>query len=185
MKKIVIFMAIAVVAFASCEKDKKNDIPLPPVPNEEELITTFKVEFTDVNGILPTVSALFVDVDGPGGNNPTAFDTIRLRANATYNAVITLLNESVSPADDITVEVQEEGIDHLFCFDISSGLNLTINKIDLDANNLAIGILSEWVTGSISTGTTTIRLKHQPGIKTGACELGDTDIELNFSTELN
>ena len=39
MKKIVIFMAFAAVAFTSCEKDKKNDIPLPPVPNEEELNT--------------------------------------------------------------------------------------------------------------------------------------------------
>ena len=59
--------------------------------------------------------AQFVDLDGAGGNAPTVFDTIRLQANTTYNASITLLNESAIPAEDLTVEVQQEDQDHLFC----------------------------------------------------------------------
>lgn len=184
MKKVIFaFLALGLIAI-SCKKDKKNTVPTPSNPNEEELITSFYITFEDANGILPDVTAAFVDIDGPGGNAPVTFDTIRLAANATYNASITLLNESVNPADDITVEVQEEGADHLFCFDIAGGLNLSIFKTDLDANNLPIGLSSQWITTNASTGTTTIRLKHQPGIKTGDCALGDTDIELVFETEV-
>lgn len=184
MKRIFVLAAITAITFASCEKDKKDNVGTPPNPNEEELITTFRIEFVDVNGILPNVTAQFVDLDGPGGNAPTSFDTIRLNADATYNASITLLNESVSPVDDITLEVEEEGVDHLFCFDVSPGLNLSILKTDSDANSLPIGLSSQWITTGISSGTTIIRLKHQPGIKNGQCDTGDTDIELNFTTEI-
>ena len=175
-------LSILSLALVACKKEKKNNVPNPTNPNEEELITTFKIVFTDVNGVLPNVEAQFVDTDGPGGNNPSSFDTIRLAANATYNASITLLNESVNPAEDITVEVEEEGVDHLFCFDLTNGLNAVISRTDLDANNLPIGITTQWVLGAVSTGTTTIRLRHQPGIKTGQCDVGETDIELNFHT---
>ncbi|WP_341901172.1 type 1 periplasmic binding fold superfamily protein [Fluviicola taffensis] len=182
MKKTMMILSILSLALVACKKEKKNTVSNPTNPNEEELITTFKIVFTDVNGVLPNVEAQFVDTDGPGGNNPSAFDTIRLVANATYNASITLLNESVSPAEDITVEVEEEGVDHLFCFDLTSGLNAVITRTDLDANNLPIGITSQWVLGNASTGTSTIRLRHQPGVKNGQCDPGETDIELNFHT---
>lgn len=184
MKKIIFALVALGFITVSCKKDKKDDVPTPTNPNEEELITSFYITFEDANGVLPDVTAAFVDIDGPGGNAPTTFDTIRLVNNTTYNATITLLNESVSPADDITVEVQAEGVDHLFCFDVTNGLNLSIAKTDLDANNLPIGLSSQWITTGASTGTTTIRLKHQPGIKTGDCALGDTDIELVFETEV-
>ena len=183
-KRAIIFglLSIVIALAVACKKEKKKTVTTPTNPNEEELITTFKIVFTDVNGVLPNVEAQFVDIDGPGGNNPSSFDTIRLAANATYNASITLLNESVSPAEDITVEVEEEGVDHLFCFDITNGLNLVVSKTDLDANNLPIGITSQWVSGNASAGTSTIRLKHQPGVKNGQCDVGETDIELDFHT---
>jgi hypothetical protein len=183
MKKIIMILSIlSSVTLVACKKDKKKEVGNPANPNEQELITTFKIVFTDINGVLPSVEAKFIDIDGPGGNNPTAFDTIRLVANATYNAAITLLNESAIPTQNITQEVEEEGVDHLFCFDVSNGLTVTIARTDLDANNIPIGITSQWVLGNASTGTTTIRLRHQPGVKTGQCEPGETDIELNFQT---
>ncbi len=181
MKKIVMIFAVLCLAATACKKEKKKGVENPTNPNEEELITTFKIVFTDTNGVLPNVEAQFVDVDGPGGNNPTVFDTIRLVANATYNATITLLNEAAIPAQNITEEVEEEGVDHLFCFDLS-GLNAVITRTDLDANNLPIGITSQWSIGAASAGTSTIRLRHQPGVKNGQCDVGETDIELNFHT---
>lgn len=184
MKKMIMLLSILSIALVACKKEKKKEVENPTNPNQEELITTFKIVFVDANGVLPNVEAQFVDVDGPGGNNPSAFDTIRLVANATYNASITLLNESVIPAEDITLEVEEEGVDHLFCFDLTNGLNAVITRTDLDANNLPIGITSQWVLGNASTGTATIRLRHQPGVKTGQCDPGETDIELNFHTEI-
>lgn len=182
MKKIVMILSVLSLALAACKKEKKKEVENPTNPNEQELITTFKIVFTDINGVLPNVEAQFVDIDGSGGNNPTVFDTIRLVANATYNASITLLNESVIPTQDITAEVEEEGVDHLFCFDLTNGLNAVITRTDSDANNLPIGITSQWILGTASTGTSTIRLRHQPGVKNGQCDPGETDIELNFHT---
>jgi hypothetical protein len=183
MKTIFILSAFLIVVSAGCKKNKPAVIN-PPNPNEEELITTFRITFTDSAGLAPQVIASFVDIDGPGGNDPSTFDTIRLLANKTYNASITLLNESISPAEDITEEVEEEGVDHLFCFDLTAGLNVTVTRTDQDANGLPIGILNKWVTTGTSTGTATIRLRHQPGVKTGDCAPGETDIELNFYTEI-
>ena len=182
MKKIVMILSVLSLALAACKKEKKKEVENPTNPNEQELITTFKIVFTDTNGVLPNVEAQFVDIDGPGGNNPTVFDTIRLVANTTYNATITLLNESVIPTQDITAEVEEEGVDHLFCFDLTNGLNAVITRTDSDANSLPIGITSQWILGTASTGTSTIRLRHQPGVKNGQCDPGETYIELNFHT---
>jgi len=182
MKRLMMILSLLSLVLVACKKEKKKEVENPTNPNEQELITTFKIVFTDANGVLPNVEAQFVDIDGPGGNNPSVFDTIRLVANATYNASITLLNESAIPTQNITQEVEEEGVDHLFCFDLTSGLNAVITRTDLDANNLPIGITSQWVLGAASTGTTTIRLRHQPGVKNGQCDPGETDIELNFHT---
>ena len=181
MKNYLLIIAVF-IALVSCKKDKQDDVTNPTNQNEEELITTFKIVFTDAAGIEPTVEAMFVDLDGPGGNAPTTFDNINLIANTTYNVQITLLNESVSPVENISVEVEEEGVDHLFCFDLTPSLNLTVNLTDLDDNGLPIGLTTQWSTLGSSVGTTTIRLKHQPGIKTGQCDVGQTDIELDFQT---
>lgn len=170
------------VALAACKKEEKDTVENPTNPNEEELITTFKITFTDLAGVQPDVEAQFVDLDGPGGNDPTIFDTIHLQAQTTYVAHITLLNESANPVEDITEEVEEEGVDHLFCFAMSGGLNATVNLTDTDNNGLPIGLTSEWSIGAASEGTATIRLRHQPGVKDGTCDPGETDIELDFHT---
>ncbi len=183
MKNIKILVAIAMcasVVFASCKKD---DPATPPTPkNEEELITTFKITFIDPNGINPSYAAFFSDIDGAGGNQPTAFDTIRLKPNSIYNASIQFLNESVSPTDTITHEILQEAVDHLICFNIS-GANVSVQRTDSDGV-FEIGLLSKWTTTNTSTGNVVISLKHQPGIKNGNCDLGDTDIELNFVTKI-
>ncbi|MDR0802599.1 hypothetical protein [Fluviicola sp.] len=182
MNKMTLILSLLCIALTACKKEKKQQVETPPNPNEEEVITTFKIVFTDANGTLPSVEAGFVDIDGPGGNAPTVFDTIRLVPNATYNASITLLNENANPVQDITAEVEEEGTNHLFCFDISNGLAVAILRTDTDMNGLPIGLMSKWTTGNASTGTATIRLRHQPGVKNGQCNPGETDIELNFHT---
>ena len=183
MKKLhsgLLLFAISSVILSSCKKENPET---PPVPsNDEELITTFKIIFTDPNGVNPTYEAVFRDIDGAGGNQPTAFDTIRLKPNSSYNASIQFLNESVSPADTITNEILQEAGDHLICYNIS-GADVSVQRTDSDGI-FEIGILSTWTTINASTGNVTISLKHQPGIKNGNCDLGDTDIELNFVTKI-
>jgi len=183
MKKLYVILAIFSISLVILSSCKKIDPETPPIPmNEGELITTFKIVFTDPNGINLTYEAVFRDIDGAGGNQPTAFDTIRLKPNSTYDTSIQLLNESVFPTFTITNEILQEAGDHLICFNIN-GVNVSVQRTDSDGL-FEIGLLSTWTVANISTGNVTISLKHQPGIKNGNCDLGDSDIELNFVTKV-
>ena len=190
MKTYSILAVIALtLGMVGCSKDE--DVPepsvtggtTPPPPNEEELITSAIISFVDTAGIQPSVQYAFRDPDGDGGNTPTQHDTIRLVANTYYNATIQLLNESVTPAEDITLEVQQEDDEHLFCY-APSNTNIVIDRTDSDGV-YEVGIATFWSTGAVATGTTTVTLKHQPDVKDGTCAPGDTDVEITFVTEVH
>jgi uncharacterized protein (DUF1697 family) len=150
-----------------------------PAENEEELITTLKVTLTDQASSIASVYQ-FRDTDGEGGNNPTQFDTIKLSPNKVYTCNITLLNESKTPAENITTEVEKEGEDHQFYYAPSSGLNATVAAYNADTKGLPLGTTCNWTTTNASTGKIQIILKHKPGIKASgdAVTIGETDIEL-------
>lgn len=182
MKKSVLKFVLPVLlvgtALSSCEKDAED-------PNEEELITTVRLTFTEVGGTGTVSTFVFKDLDGEGGAAPSVFNDIVLTPSKTYNMSITLLNESVSPAEDITTEVSSEGVDHQLYF-TPSAANVTISNLNNDAAGLPLGLTSTWTTGIASTGTVTITLKHKPGIKAAgdAITKGDTDIQLTWNTRV-
>ena len=181
-------LAVAAVAliFTACKKD--DDSPVPTTggssapPNEVEIFTSMIISFTDTAGVQPDVQFAFRDLDGDGGNGPTEFDTIRLANNTVYNASIQLLNESASPVEDMTLEVQEEDDEHLFCY-APSNTNVAVTRTDSDGA-FEVGLTTSWSTGNAATGTTLITLKHQPDVKDGTCAPGETDIEVTFVTEI-
>ncbi len=176
-KLLLTFAAFALIlGFSAC----KDDNPAPE--NPEELITTLKLTFTDSANTANTFIVTFADPDGPGGNAPTTYDSIALQTNKTYLVSVQLLNESVSPAEDITLEVEEEKDDHLFGYTTTT--NAIITETDVDNNNLPVGIQTKWKTTTASVGNTTVVLKHQPGIKTGDIALGETDVEVVFYTAI-
>ncbi len=179
---VVLVLAILMGSVFSCKK-KENPITNPPDQNDAELITTFKLSFIDSAGIDPNMEFVFRDIDGPGGNAPSDFDTLVLGSNKTYFVTLTLLNESVSPSIDITSEILAEANEHLFCFSPAIGGNLSITRTDTDGT-YELGITSKWRTLSTSDGLVLIKLKHQPGIKNGLCEPGETDVELEFQTKI-
>lgn len=173
------FMLFLAAGFlSSCDKEKE-EVP----QNEEELITTVTLTMQEV-GTANTVTATFRDPDGEGGNIPTQFDEIVLKPNAVYNASITLLNESVNPAEDITEEVEEEADDHQFFYTPATGLNVAVAYNDKDNNNLPIGLKTTITTGAASTGKLKVTLKHQPGSKNNNIATGETDVELDFTTKV-
>lgn len=181
--------ALMVVAFAlatiwtGCKKDDDN-VPDPPAPdNEEEVITTMRLTFVDSSNTSNIKSATFRDPDGDGGLAYDIFDTIKLDADKTWITTILLLNETESPADTISNEVLDEGVDHLFCF-TPAGTSATIVKTDLDSNGFPIGLQTKWYTTSAGNGTMQVELKHQPGVKDGTCAAGDTDISVNFQVKV-
>ena len=182
--KASLYLFLAATLMVGCKKDKDSPKPNNPTPpaNEEELITTVKITFVDTAGVEPTVTVFFRDPDGDGGNAPTQFDTIRLAANSVYNATLEVFDESKNPVENITTEIVQEADEHIFCY-TPTNVNLSIIRTDSDGT-YEIGLASQWTTGNASVGTTQVVLKHQPGVKDGTCGPGDTDVELNFVTEI-
>jgi len=178
---ILLLLLATALTFQSCKDDESN-VDNPDDHHEEELITSLIIQFTDSANTSDVRTFAFRDPDGDGGNAPTQFDTIKLDDSTTWNAQIVLLNESEQPADTISNEVKDEADEHLFCF-TPSGTDLSVEITDSDGT-MPLGLESKWVTKTAGSGSVKIKLKHQPGVKTGSCDPGETDIELDFAVEV-
>jgi hypothetical protein len=208
MKSIITTAALLAMlgtTFTACKKDKKEDpAPQQPAPpaNEAELITTMKITLRDTTNNT-SVTYVFSDLDGAGGNpatfgNSGADSVINITANHVYEATILLLDQTKTPVDTISNEVEEEGADHLFFFNsiaptgtpyntYLSGSMTNIKYLDLDANNRGIGLSTEWTAPSMMMAKSplTIELKHQPSVKDGSYAPGETDIQVGFKLKVN
>jgi len=167
--------------FSACKKD-------PVIPPGEELITTLNYTLTPTDGGA-AVTLSFKDVDGDGGDAPTITGGT-LAANKTYTGALDLLNESESPAESITEEIQEEDEEHQFFFqsDISG---LSISYGDQDANGNPLGLSSTLSTADAGSGSITIILRHEPDKSAAGVADGDitnaggsTDIEVTFPVDV-
>lgn len=178
MKKMIkssIVISMLSLAFISCKKDPVVD------PNEEELLTTVRVTLTEKTSGVQSVFE-FKDLDGEGGQPPSKFDQIVLDKQKVYDCSLEFLNESVSPADNITAEILEEDEDHEIFFSATNAL-VTFSNLSRDGNNLPLGLTSTWTaSNSTGTGTLSITLKHKPGIKASGDPItkGETDVALDF-----
>lgn len=159
-----------------------DPIEPPADTNEEEIITTLTLTLTDSADAAKTVTATFRDADGEGGNTPT-IDSLKLDANTTYFATVTLLDETKSPAVDISEEVEEEANEHQLFYS-AGNVNVAFYYEDKDSNNppLPLGLNTKWRTGNAGTGTVRIILKHQPNTKSNNINSGETDIDITFPT---
>ncbi len=178
------------LGFASCkDKDKVET----PVTSEQELITTLKVHLVNVNDVGDTRDFKYYVSNGfNGGGNPTVnIDTIRLRPNCTYSAALTVLDESKNPVVNVTDEIKDESINHLFTFQASPLGNvpgaMAISNLDKDVNGNPLGLNSTWATYAADTtsGKITITLKHKPLNKnatTPDAAGGETDLQATFPT---
>ncbi|MEM7040566.1 MAG: hypothetical protein AAF570_26620 [Bacteroidota bacterium] len=181
--RLLTFTCVLSFAVVGCKKD--DDLPdVPPSDNPGEIITKMVLNFTDSANASNTVTAMFSDPDGEGGNGPEVFDDIVLAANTTYFVTITLANESnPSSIEDVTPEILEEDDEHLFCF-TATDADVTVERTDTDGQ-FEVGLSSTWRTGASSSGIVFVVLKHQPDVKDGTCTPGDTDIEVAFPTMIN
>ena len=166
------------ILLASCSKDNET----PEAVNEEELITTLKVTLVPVsegNTIVLTTR----DLDGDGPNEPVVTVSSNLTAGVAYNGTIELLDETKSPADNITEEVEEEADEHQFFYTIGSGLDVTATATNLDSEGNLLGTEFELTANTASSGSLTFTLRHEPtkpndGLSSAG---GETDIEATFS----
>lgn len=166
-----------VSVLSSCKKD-------PIIPNEEELITTLTYTLTPVGGG-SAVEFKFLDLDGDGGNAPIITEGVLL-ANTTYTGSLTLLNETETPADNITLEIAEEALAHQFFYHFSGSDN-TITITDVDADGNTLGLKTTFTTTQAGTEQLVITLRHEPtkpnnnNLMTAG---GETDIEVTFNVEV-
>ena len=171
----MVLLVGAAIFMKSCKKETID-------PNEGELITTVRLKLTNTfsSSINPLVYE-FKDLDGEGGAAPVKFDDIVLQKNIPYICEVTVLNESVSPADDITAEILAEADDHQLYFTPSTS-NLSVSIIDKDTKNLPLGLSTSWTTTAAAIGTLNVTLKHKPGVKAAndPVSKGETDVSLDF-----
>jgi hypothetical protein len=174
LRPYLAFLLMGTLLFSTSCSDDDDPGPI----DEGEVITTVTLSLSptgkgqDAEATITTLSG------SPVQNTPLA-----LKSGTEYTAVITLSDESKTPAVDRTDEIRQKGNEHLFVFTASPNSLLTINATDTDSNGRPIGLESTVVAGSEGTGTLRVVLKHQPGnLKTGTnTTAGETDVDVSFS----
>ena len=173
--KLLAVLFISSIVITSCsDNDPVED------PNVEELITT--VTYTLTNGS-DVVTLKYTDLDGEGGSDGTYAISGPITAGASYTGSIKLENETETPAENITLEIEEEDDEHEF-FYTSTVSGLSIDKTDEDGNGNPVGLETSLTSGNAGSGSITVVLKHEPSKPnngTSADAGGSTDIEVTFN----
>ncbi|WP_222931424.1 hypothetical protein [Xanthovirga aplysinae] len=190
------YSLMALLAAATIVTGCKEDEVEPPEEHEGEIITDVKLIFTNTNDANDVVEARAQDPDGEGAQELQIIDEIDLGTDQTYELTFEIMNNlDEDHGEDIGEEVLEEADEHQIFFAFNEGAfaspvgtgNISgdseINYKDSDSNGNPLGLKTEWTTASTeSEGTFTVRLQHQPDVKTatsGAND-GDTDFDLRF-----
>jgi len=187
---ILLYSLLSLVIFTACEDD---DV-VPEEEEEMEVITDVTLIFTSDAGAVVTASAQ--DPDGEGVQELVVLDEIQLQAGTNYTLTFDIMNNLETPGESIGEEIAEEDDEHQIFFAWTEGAfsNPTgngnidnasdpVNYNDADGNGNALGLNTSWTAGDPTTAASfTVRLQHQPDVKTstsGAND-GDTDFELQF-----
>jgi hypothetical protein len=179
MKTNLLLLSLFVIGLmlvTSCEKDKDAD-----PDNEQELITTVRLTFTGGGATLTFNAA---DKDGAGGLAPV-IDQVVLKPNTDYTLSVQFLDESKTPAGDITKEVAEESDEHLVCYAASGAMPLP-GITDKDKKDKPLGLKSSFKTGAAGVGSLKVTLKHEADKNNATpCNTGETDAEATFPVSVN
>jgi hypothetical protein len=189
----------SVITIIGCSND---DDVAPEEENEVEVFTDVTLVFTNTADVNDVVRASAQDPDGTGIQELQILDAITLAGDTEYTLTYEILN-ALDPADieDIGDEILEEDNEHQFFFSFTENVfaNPTgngnidaaadpINYNDADENGNPVGLSSTWTTSSTaSSGASfTVRLQHQPDVKTASSGSndGDTDFALTFALNI-
>lgn len=180
MRSFAAYFLLLLFVFFGCDDDSETT-------NRKELITSVTVTLTPT----PTTSGNVVTLTWDDTNLDAIVDegelavSEALKRNLAYKAVLKFFNKSTGSEVDLSAEIKKEGAHHFVCFTQTDDLNLSINYTDKDRNGQPIGLESTWTTATASTGTVSITLRHQAGVKTGDCPgYGETDVSVEFEIEI-
>ena len=178
MKRCSMYALLA-IAMVGCSDDDT-----PVVINQEEVITTVVLTLTPQSGNQVVLTT--IDLDGDGPDVPETSVSGSFSENTQYQGAVRFLNETETPAEEITDEVIEEADEHQVFYTISEGLNITTTYVDFDSNGNLLGINITLVTGEASSGSLTITLRHEPvkpndGLDSAG---GETDVTTTFDVRI-
>jgi hypothetical protein len=175
--------------FAGCD-----DVTKPAEVDEQENFSTIILNITNAADATDKMSdTLKFAVSYSAGPILSKNQTIKLKNGATYSVETSLLDETKSPAVDMSEDVSTDSDIHQI-FYTSAGANLTVTYDDKDVNNHPIGLKTTFKAGTAGTGTLKVTLKHQvegttklkPAINwtthpQGDITVGETDVEASFN----
>ena len=169
------------ILFTACSDDDDNDNPEPI--NEEETITTLNIALFEPGATDASIILLSRDLDGDGPNAPEVTITGQLSSDTTYNGMIEVFDETVTPAEDVTEEIEAEDDEHQFFFETTGNIT-DVSYADEDENGNPVGLSFTLTTGGEGVASLTVTLRHEPqkpnnGTLAGAG--GETDIAQTFS----
>ena len=157
-------------------------------PGEEELITTLEITLTPSGGGAPYI-VLWRDLDGPGGNAPVS-PGIEIDAGTVYNGTVRVLNETESPPENITEEVEEEAEAHQFFYATLEGFSpASVTYADKESDYVTnsgadhpVGIaFTLSVPENAANGFLRVTLSHYDDVpKDGVNPSDETDIDVFF-----
>lgn len=158
-------------------------------PGEEELITTLAITLTPSSGGSP-ITVRFRDLDGEGGNAPVV-DVLAVTAGTEYDGTVQVLNETESPPENITEEVEEEAEAHQFFFETLGGFSAaTIEYADKESDYVSnsgadhpVGLaFTLSVPDNAQDGQFRVILSHfDEAPKDGVNQSDETDIDVTFN----
>jgi hypothetical protein len=166
-------LTLGAILFApGCKKDPAT---------AEENITTIEVHLTG-----PGFDKKFYwnDTDGDGVAN--VLDTIAIPAlTGNIQAHLHVYDRSSVPEIDLTEEIEEESVDHLFVY--APNVNgLTIGSLNTDTNGKPFGVESVWESGQPGSGTLNLKLYHEPTNKDDSTNPGgNVDFDVTFPVKVN
>lgn len=125
------------------------------------------------------------DEDGNGPKAPSAQVAIpALVRGVTYTGTVKFENRTVSPAEDITKEVQEEANEHRVFYTVS-GTGVTVTTTDVDGQGRPLGLkFTKAVASAATAGSVRVVLCHYddaPKSASATSCTGETDIDLPFA----
>ncbi len=162
-------------------------------PGEDpEVITTVRLNLTTGSS---TITASWQDLDGPGGAAPVIVQPTALTLGSTYTASLEILNESESPAENVTEEIRAEAEEHLIFYVPTNDIitvEITDTEMDYGPNsegqNLPVGLEATVTATAAGTGTLQIVLNHLPPINntpqktpTNTINDGEADFDITFN----
>lgn len=151
--------------------------------HEGELINAVSLEFTQPNDSFANFTVMWSDEDGFGGKDPVLPDTIRLMKDSLYKVKAVFYHIHDGKTEDKTYEILQEAHEHIVCYthtSLATVVYTDIQRTDKDSKNLEVGIETTWRGLLVHDGAIQLSLKHQPGIKNGTCNIGETDVEVIF-----